>query len=256
MASKKQAPASASRSGSVGLCKIANHENLTSEDVFGILTGRVSHEIIPVTSTGNEVTFNMKFPKGFDISMKSWQPEDEAILAIQLYEALIPAKKASLGNVLDPGIWAWIGINQLSDYVVNRWCGGWNKDGSPKELEKCKYFLSGLGNHDQTRCAVRRLFIAADTSWRADNTFNHVLPFLKSADLYSSIFERNLSLDSELAVEIVTQYSGLERKKYRPAIKLIGLILSTVTLELLNRKEKAQIVRDALKESSSGLVKA
>ena len=158
MASKKQAPASASRSGSVGLCKIANHENLTPEDVFGILTGRVSNEIIPVTSSGNEVEFAMRFPKGFAVSKKSWQPEDEATLAIHLYEALVPAKKASLGNVLDPGIWAWIGINQLSDYVVNRWCGGWNKDGSPKELEKCKYFLSGLGNHFEIRLNFFSLF--------------------------------------------------------------------------------------------------
>lgn len=256
MASKKQPSATKPKTDSDGLCKITNHENLTPEEVFGILVGRVSVEIEPVSSVGKEVPFNINFPKEFDISRKSWQPEEEATLAIQLYEALIPAKKASLGNVLDPGVWAWIGITQFSDYVVNRWCGGWNKDGSPKELEKCKYFLSGLGNHDQTRCAVRRLFIAADTSWRVDNTFDHVLPFLKSADLYSSIFERNLSLDPELAVEIVTQYSGLERKKYRPAIKLIGLILSTVTLELLNRKEKAQIVKDALQESSSGLVKA
>jgi hypothetical protein len=256
MASKKQSEATMPKTGAVGLCKIADHENLTPEEVFGILVGRVSVEIESITSMGKEVPFDVKFPKGFDVSQKSWQPEEEATLAIQLYEALIPAKKASLGNVLDPGVWAWIGITQLSDYVVNRWCGGWNKDGSPKELEKCKYFLTGLGNHDQTRCAVRRLFIAADTSWRVDNTFDHVLPFLKSADLYSSIFERNLSLDPELAVEIVTQYSGLERKKYRPAIKLIGLILSTVTLELLNRKEKAQIVSDALQESSLGLVKA
>ena len=243
-----------STKGSKQLFRVRNIEYLSAAEIHEKIMDGSPFDLEQVYFEGNPVEFNLKIPKGMDLSQLTWTTEDEAMLAEALYEALSEVKKVSLGLLTDPGVWAWIGITQLTEYVINRWCGGWKSTPESIDIRKYDYFLTGFGNHKQTRCAVRRLYIAADASWRCDNNFESVHPFIEKADLYTSIFERALGVDPELAVEMVTQYRDLSRAEYRKAIKLVGLILSTASLEYLNRTEKSVIVSDAKSEMTSNLI--
>ena len=236
------------------LFRVRNIEYLSAIEIHEKLMDGTPFDLEQVVFDGKPVKFNLRTPKNLNLSQREWSTEDEGVLAEALHVALRDAKQASLGLLSDPGVWAWIGLTQLPDYVVNRWCGGRVAAVEPKDIQKYDYFLTGFGNHKQTRCAVRRLYIAADASWRCDNNFESVRPFIAKADLYTSIFERALGVDPELAVEMVTQYGEFSRSDYRVAIKLVGLILSTTTLEYLNRKEKSAIVSDAKSAIISNLI--
>ena len=240
--------------GSKFLYRIKNIEYLTAVEVQRRIVQKEDFETEKVIFGGAPIPFKFKSPKGLDIKKKKWSTDDEAKLAVALFESLSPTRDASAGLLSDPGIWAWIGITQFPDYVINRWCDGVVTGSEPKDIKKFEYFLTGYGNHTQTRCALRRLYIAANASWRAESTFDFVHPFLEKADLFTSIFERNIGADSGLAVEIVKPYKDLARKQYRVAIKLIGLILSTMSLEYIDEKEKKAIVAEAKAAISSGLV--
>jgi hypothetical protein len=240
--------------GSKFLYRIKNIEYLTAAEIQRKIVQNEDFETEKVIFGGSPIPFKFKSPKSLDVKKKKWSTDDEAKLAVALFESLSPTRDASVGLLSDPGIWAWIGLTQFPDYVINRWCDGVVTGSEPKDIKKFEYFLTGYGNHTQTRCALRRLYIAANASWRAENTFDFVHPFLEKADLFTSIFERNIGADAGLAVEIVKQYKDLTRKQYRVAIKLIGLILSTMSLEYIDEKEKKAIVAEAKAAISSGLV--
>ena len=240
--------------GSKFLFRIKNIEYLTAAEIQRKIVQKEVFETEKVIFGDGPISFNFKAPKSLDVKKKKWSTDDEAKLAVALFESLSPTRDASVGLLSDPGIWAWIGLTQFPDYVINRWCDGVVTVSEPKDIKKFEYFLTGYGNHTQTRCALRRLYIAANASWRAESTFDFVHPFLEKADLFTSIFERNIGADAGLAVEIVKQYGSLSRKQYRVAIKLIGLILSTMSLEYIDEKEKKAIVAEAKAAISSGLV--
>jgi hypothetical protein len=191
---------------------------------------------------------------GINMKMTKWTAADEAKLAIAIYESLVPIRKISLEYIIDPGIWSWIGLTQVKDYVINRWSGGYTHAGLPEKPNGCSYFLSGNSIQRHTRCAPRRLYIAADASWRAEGDFSHTETILASTDIYSATFERQLGNDPELAVEIANIFKGTKREVYRPGIKLVGILLSTVALEVLDRKGKRQLVQEAFNAVKDGLV--
>ena len=118
--------------------------------------------------------------------------------------------------------------------------------------------MTGDGVHAQSRCAPRRLFIAAHTSKTGCGDYSKIPLILKNSDIFSAAFERKLGLDPEIALAIVVQFeqSKADRKTYRHAVKLVGLILATICLEDLDEAAKAQIVSDALQEVSNPIIES
>jgi len=238
------------------LGRVVDVEFLAARDIYDRLSSgsAFSTEVVQVGASTAPFTFAV--PPGITLDQERWRPADEAKLAVALRDALAGARSLNSGLVNDHGVWTWLGVEVLRDYVVNRWCGGY-EDGRPQKPGNCDYFLTGDGVHAQTRCAVRRLYIAAETSHRADGDSRWVQKFLQNADIFSSIFERRLGMDSELAVAMLDSFLGLgsgSRPVYRRASKLIGLILSTTSLEALDRQDKVALVADAVAEVSLGLI--
>ena len=193
-----------------------------------------------------------------DVLVNGRQPQlsilrtnDDSKLAESLYESLAGIRKEKPALLNDHGFWAWLGLYPLRDHVITRWCDGY-ENGWPRSPSRCSYFLTGDGVHAQSRCAPRRLYIAAHTSRRAEGNYSQVPLILKTADIFSTVFERKLGLDPELAMEMVTQFDRIRtsRKTYRTAAKLLGLSLATICLEDLDREEKRQLVTDAIDEVS------
>ena len=192
---------------------------------------------------------------GKQLELKILQTDDDAKLAESLHGSLSVVRDLKPDLLNDHGFWTWLGLYPLRDHVITRWCGGY-ENGWPKNPSRCSYFLTGDGVHAQSRCAPRRLYIAALTSQRAEGDYSRIPLVLKTADIFSTIFERKLGLDPELAVEMLLQFDPIrsDRRKYRTAAKLLGLILATVCLEDLDREEKKQLVADAIDEVSLQLI--
>lgn len=237
----------------VSLSRLVDASQTSASEVFQIFQSNSRFNFEPVYHDGQQIEFNLDLTE-VNISQKSWTVEHETKLAIALYEALIPARQVSMQYLIDPGVWSWIALNDLKDYVVNRWCGGYVRSGVPVKPEACSYFLTGNSSQKQTRCAPRRLYIAAETSWRVEGDFSRVEQLIANTDLYSAIFERQLGNDLELAIEISTVFGKSKREIYRPGIKLIGILLSTVALEFLDRDAKRELVLEASRAVKSKLV--
>jgi len=238
----------------VQLHRLVGAEQFSAEDIYQAMSSGTKFNFEPIVERGFDVMF--PFDTGsLDISQKSWSDvRDEAALAVAIYEALIPARQASLEYLVDPGIWAWIALTQVPEYVVNRWCGGFVRPGVPVNSKSCSYFLSGHSIQKQTRCAPRRLFIAANTSNRAKGDFSQTERLLTNTDIYSATFERQLGMDAELAVELAQQFVGTGREIYRPGFKLVGVLLSTMALEYLDLPAKKALVLEAFNAVSSEIV--
>lgn len=238
---------------SENLGRLVDAMRTSAADVFQILSSASKFDFETVTEHGKPIDFTLDLTK-IDMKKKTWTVDDEVELAIAIYESLDSAKRVSLQYLIDPGIWSWIALSQVKDYVVNRWCDGYAPNGTPMKPEACSYFLSGHSSQKQTRCAPRRLYIAADTSIKAEGDYSQVKGLLQNTDLYSAIFERQLGSDAELAVEIAAVFGDSKRDVYRPGIKLVGILLSTVALEVLDRKAKHQLVLEAFGAVSQKLV--
>jgi hypothetical protein len=229
---------------------------MVARDVYDRLCSGSQFLIEDVQVQSVTVPFDFRVSPNLDLAQSVWKVEDEVEVAISLHKALHEAKTTRSGLLNEHGIWTWIGLEVLRDYVVNRWCNGY-ENGRPQSPEKCDYFLTGDGVHAQSRCAVRRLYIAAETSFRAESDYRWVAKFLANADIFSAIFERRLGMDSELAVAMVDAFTSLgtgSRATYRKASKLIGLALSTTCLEALDKADKRALVNDAVSDVALGLV--
>ena len=66
--------------------------------------------------------------------------------------------------------------------------------------------------------------------------------------MYTGIFERRLGLDSEIAVELVVALSGRDRAVARYVLRSVELMLSTVSLEYLDRNQKRKLIADAISD--------
>jgi hypothetical protein len=237
----------------IALSRLIDAAQITANDIFQIFQSNSKFNFEQIFHNEVPIIFNLDLD-GINLSQDNWTTPQEARLAVAIYEALIPARQVSLEYLIDPGIWSWIALHLLKDYVVNRWCGGYARAGLPVKADACSYFLTGNSSQKQTRCAPRRLFIAAETSWKVEGNFSKVEDLLGNTDLYSAIFERQLGNDLELAIEISSIFGQSKREVYRPGIKLVGILLSTVAIEYLDRQSKRELVLEAFEATRSKLV--
>ncbi len=225
--------------------RIIDVEFLSAKQIADTIGSKGEFPTEDVTVSGKPLNFTLEYS------------EDDFKLAKNLHVALLQVRQASPGLLNDHGFWTWIALYPLRDHVVRRWCDGY-EDGRPKKESGCNYFLTGDGVHAQSRCAPRRLFIAAHTSKAGGGDYSRIPLILKNSDIFSAVFERKLGLDPVIALEMFLQFEAAkaDRRTYRHAAKLVGLILATICLEDLNDAEKAQIVSDALQEVSDTIIES
>jgi len=192
--------------------------------------------------------FEMEFPEVlYDMSRLSQvvergprRHEIESELSIALWHQLNEVNDLPL--IRDPEFWTWLGLFPFRNYVLGRWFGGFDSELPQSNPKRCSYFLTGDSLREQARNAVRKLWLVANTSWRADSSFAHVGAFLASTDLYTGIFERMIGLDPEIAIAISSQVVDLEEASQRQVIRSVCGILSTTSLETMKLAEKRQLV--------------
>lgn len=231
------------------LCRIDDAVDLTSQDVYGKLVNNHDFSISPVKVDDQFISFDFDPAVRRDLlGRTAFSAADEERIAIALHEALVPARQASVALLRDPGVWAWIGLSELRDYVLIRWCGATPINMLPTSPERCSYFLTGDALVRQARCAVRRLWIAASTSYRAGSGYSAVAANLALTDLYTGVFERMLGLDSELACLLTAElHKSKYLEKFRRQVLIgVGARLSTVALEYLDARQKSQLIQEVI----------
>jgi len=231
------------------LSRVDEWVDLTAQDVYSRIINGLDFAVSPITVNSNTIEFNFDPDVRRDlVGRTAFSVDDEIKIAIALHEALIPARRASPALLRDPGVWAWIGLEQLRDYVLIRWCGAKRTSMLPASPEKCSYFLTGDALVRQARCAVRRLWIAANASHRARSDYAAVAANLALTDLYTGVFERMLGLDAELACALTAE---LHKPKYaedfrRKVLIGVGIRLSTVALECLDAGQKGHLIKEVI----------
>jgi|GEM_PF-2480955 len=190
---------------------------------------------------------------------KNREIETEATLAIAIHELLAPVRKANPALLKDNGFWMWLGLGVCQEQIVDRWCGGRSPSGGLRLPNGASYFISGDSLVKQSRCGVRRLWIAADISQRCEGDYSHTLGLLASRDLFTGITERMVGLDAEMAIELMLQLSavnrpvnGLKVEDFRRLVlRKVSVVMSTVAIELLNRRQKSELIKLVIQEMNS-----
>lgn len=243
------------------LQRVLGHESLSAEEIQGVLSRGADFSREEIRVGGSALTFRIKEELLTDLrSLGTKTPSIEldyvfeSRLAKAIHEGLKPLRRADPNLLRDPGIWTWLGLYPIRDYVIHRWCGGLNSTGGPLLTSRCSYFLTSDSLQGQARCAVRRLWIAADACERAGGGSADLLKLLKSTDLYTGIFERMIGLDAELAVEVAAQFVGLSEDERRRGLRLLGAVLSTTMLEVLDSRQQKAALVVAAKSEASGII--
>jgi len=180
----------------------------------------------------------------------------ETNCAKQLYKALEPVRKSQPHLLSDPRTWAWISLYPMRDYVLARWCDGvglFDKP-LPAELNVDYFFTKRNDLKGHTRCGARRLYIAAQACQGAEGNMDNLAKFFSDKDLYTGIFERRVSLDAELAVELAIALEESSRKERRYVLRSVQLMLGTISLEYLDRQQKKDLIEVAFSDYKSNLV--
>lgn len=235
---------------------------MTAQDVYSKLVSGQEFSISPVHVNNVAVQFVIDPMVLRTLSGRTmYSASDDTQLAIALHEALVPARAANISLLRDPGVWAWIGLSELKEYVLIRWCGATPASMLPSTPKKCSYFLTGDALVRQTRCAVRRLWIAANASWSAQSDYTAVAANLALADLYTGVFERMLGLDAELACLLTSElHKSSYNEDFRRAVLIgVGVRLSTVALECLDTGQKSDLIKEVIADMTANpaiLIKA
>jgi len=246
---------------SFSLQRILGYEFLSAEEIHSVLSrgSDFSREEIRV----GDVALTFRIEEALLAGLRSLGTKTPTIeldhvfesrLAKAIHEGLKPLRKADPNLLRDPGLWTWLGLYPLRDYVIHRWCGGISSSGVPLRTDRCTYFLTTDSLQGQARCAVRRIWIAADARERAGGGSADLLNLLKLTDLYTGIFERMVGLDAELAVEVAAQFVGLSEDERRRGLRLLGAVLSTTMLEVLDSRQQKAVLVAAAKSEASGTV--
>lgn len=236
------------------LHRVERAAELTPQDVFRRLLDDTPFEATRIEIDGTPVALDIDTAVLRSLRGRTeFSGDEETRLAIALYRALLPAREARPSLLRDPGVWLWLGVEVFRPYVLVRWCGATPQSMVPRSSESCRYFLTGDALVRQTRCALRRLWIAADASFRARGNDGAVAANLALTDLYTAVFERMLGLDAELACALTTRLVGPEHNEEfrRRVVMAVGARLSTVALECLDAGEKAQLVSEAIADMSA-----
>lgn len=236
------------------LSYIENAVEMTAQDVYSKLVNGHEFPVVSVSVNGADVPFAIDPSVLRNLAGRTvYSASDETQLAIALHQALVPARKASIALLRDPGVWTWIGLSELREYVLVRWCGATPASMLPTSPDKCSYFLTGDALVRQARCAVRRLWIAANASWSAKSDYTAVAGNLALTDLYTGVFERMLGLDAELACALTTELHKPSYKEddRRRVLIGVGARLSTVALECLDAGQKSQLIKEVIADMSA-----
>ena len=179
--------------------------------------------------------------------------EFETKCAIELFDALEPVRKVNPNLLSDPKFWAWISLVPMRDYILGRWCGGAGLFGKalPADISMSYFFTKRGDLKGHTRSGARRLYIAARACNSADGNLDNLSKFFADTDLFTGIFERRLSLDSETAVELAIALVDKDRATRRYVLRSVQLMLGTIALEYLNRKQKKALIDMALTDFSN-----
>ena len=179
----------------------------------------------------------------------------ETNCAIKLFDALEPVQNANPNLLFDPRFWAWVSLVPMRDYILARWCGGAGLFGKvlPADISTGYFFTKRGDLKGHTRAGARRLYIAAKACKLADGNLDNLSKFFADTDLYTGIFERRMSLDSEIAVELAIALVDKDRATRRYVLRSVQLMLGTIALEYLNRKQKKALIDLALSDYSGSL---
>jgi len=181
-----------------------------------------------------------------DVATQSFETQ----CAEKLYKALEPVRQADPNLLFDPRIWAFINLYPMREYNLARWCDGVGLFGKtlPAEMPVGYFFTKRGDLKGHTRCGARRLYIAAHACQASDGNLNNLSKFFSDTDLYTQIFERRMSLDSELALALAIKLETLSRAERRFALRSVQLMLATISLEYLNRQRKESLIDSALSD--------
>lgn len=159
----------------------------------------------------------------------------DAALAPKLHEVLRPLGRRQL---LDAGLWQWLCLEPLRDYVLARWCGGVSQDQLPNlKTSKLQRFVGSPTMVGMSRNAVARLFWGAEAAYATTGSYEDCALVFGSADLYVGVFEREMGLHPEAAMAIIRRLADEPEERRRQALRRLNFVLSTTALEALSAAE-------------------
>ena len=172
----------------------------------------------------------------------------ETKCAAELFEALEPVQKANPNLLSDPKFWAWISLVPMRDYILGRWCGGAGlfEKVLPADISTSYFFTKRGDLKGHTRSGARRLYIAAKACHLADGNLDNLSKFFADTGLFTGIFVRRISLNSEIAAELAIALDDKDRATRRYVLRSVQLMLGTIALEYLNRKQIKALIEMAL----------
>lgn len=229
---------------------VADFDTLSDARTLEILNnGATATSNFKVVMDGNDDIEVIGFPTitAGDLSKVQTQ-QFETKCATELFGALAPVQKVNPNLLSDPKFWAWVSLVPMRDYILGRWCGGAGLFGKalPANISMSYFFTKRGDLKGHTRSGARRLYIASRACNSADGNLENLSKFFADTDLFTGIFERRLSLDSEIAVELAIALVDEDRATRRYVLRSVQLMLGTIALEYLNRKQKKDLIDMAL----------
>lgn len=234
---------------------VADTDILSDARTLEILNnGATTTSNFKIVKDGNTDILLIGFPTIMPGDLPKVQTQEfETKCAIKLFDALEPVQKVNPNLLSDPKFWAWISLVPMRDYILGRWCGGAGLFGEvlPADIS-ISYFFTKRGDlKGHTRSGARRLYIAAKACQLADGNFDNLSKFFVDTDLFTGIFERRLSLNSEIAVELAIALVDKDRATRRYVLRSVQLMLGTIALEYLDRKQIKALIETALADFSN-----
>lgn len=234
---------------------VADTDILSDARTLEILNnGATTTSNFKIVKDGNTDIFLEDFPTITLSDLPKVQTQEfETKCAIELFNALEPVQKVNPNLLSDPKFWAWISLVPMRDYILGRWCGGAGLFGKvlPADISTSYFFTKRGDLKGHTRSGARRLYIAAKACQLADGNFDNLSKFFADTDLFTGIFERRLSLNSEIAVELAIALVDKDRATRRYVLRSVQLMLGTIALEYLDRKQIKALIETALADFSS-----
>jgi hypothetical protein len=233
---------------------IADFDTLSDARTLEILNNRaITTSDFKIFKVGNAEIELVGFPTIVAADLPNVQKQQfETKCATELFGALEPVQNSNPNLLFDPKFWAWVSLVPMRDYILARWCGGAGLFGKvlPADISTGYFFTKRGDLKGHTRSGARRLYIAAKACQLADGNLGNLSKFFADTDLYTGIFERRMSLDSEIAVELAIALVDKDRATRRYVLRSVQLMLGTIALEYLQRNQKKELIRTALSDYS------
>lgn len=229
---------------------VADTDILSDARTLEILNnGATTTNIFKIVKDGNADIPLTGFPTITRGDLPKVQTQEfETKCAVELFRALEPVQNVNPNLLSDPKFWAWVSLVPMRDYILGRWCGGAGLFGNvlPADISTSYFFTKRGDLKGHTRSGARRLYIAAKACQLADGNLDNLSKFFADTDLFTGIFERRLSLNSEIAVELAIALVDKDRATRRYVLRSVQLMLGTIALEYLDRKQIKALIDMAL----------